>query len=113
MSVFSERVSALLLQNKLSQKELAISAGVTQSAMSYYVKGERTPSGEVLSRIAIALGTSTDYLLGNSSDPLQNNDNETLKYIQRNLEKLDETNLKKAESILKTVFDDLFQDDEE
>ena len=104
MSVFSERVSLLISQKGLSQKELAIKAGVTESAMSYYVKGERTPRGEVLSRIAKALDCSTDYLLGNERE---------LQYLQRNLGKLDPEQLKKAENILKSVFDDIFEDDEE
>lgn len=38
MSVFSERISELMKSNRLSQKELAARAGVTESAMSYYVK---------------------------------------------------------------------------
>lgn len=104
MSVFSERVSLLISQKGISQKDLAIKAGVTESAMSYYVKGERIPRGEVLSRIAKALGTSTDYLLGNDGK---------LQYLQRNLGKLDSEQLKKAENILKSVFDDIFEDDEE
>ena len=104
MSVFSERVSLLLSQKEISQKELASKAGVTESAMSYYVKGERIPRGEVLSRIAKALSTSTDYLLGNDGK---------LQYLQRNLGKLDSEQLKKAENVLKSVFDDIFEDDEE
>ena len=104
MSVFSERVSLLISQKGLSQKELAIKAGVTESAMSYYVKGDRTPRGEVLSRIAKALDCSTDYLLGYEMQ---------LQYLQRNLGKLDPEQLKKAENILKSVFDDVFEDDEE
>jgi transcriptional regulator with XRE-family HTH domain len=113
MSIFSERISLLLAEKKLSQKELADKADVTESAMSYYVKGERTPRGEVLSKIANALNTSTDYLLGNSPNNISNNDNGTLMYLQRNLRKLDVENLKKAESLLKTVFDDIFDNDEE
>ena len=112
MSIFSERISLLLTEKKLSQKELADKAGVTESAMSYYVKGERTPRGEILSRIANALNTSTDYLLGNSPNNISKNENATLMYLQRNLGKLNDENLKKAESILKTVFDKIFDDEE-
>lgn len=113
MSIFSERISLLLSQKKLSQKELAIKAGVTESAMSYYVKGERTPRGEVLSRIAKALNCSTDYLLGNGSDDYPDKDSEPLQYLQRNLGKLDTDQLKRAENILKAAFDDIFNDDDE
>lgn len=113
MTIFSERVSLLLSQRKLTQKELATKAGVTESAMSYYVKGERTPRGEILSRIAKALDTSTDYLLGNKSEVTARNDNEPLQYLQRNLGKLNTEQLKRAENILKNVFDNIFEDDEE
>ena len=55
MSIFSERTSTLMHQYGLNQKDLAKMAGVTESAMSYYIKGERTPRSDVLTRIAKAL----------------------------------------------------------
>jgi transcriptional regulator with XRE-family HTH domain len=112
MSVFSERVTALMNSLGLSQKELAAKVGVTESAMSYYVKGARTPRSDVLTRMAKELETTTDYLLG-TSDSLQNTESQELLYLQRNLGKLDPERLKKAETILKTVFDDIFEDDDE
>ena len=111
MSVFSDRISSLMLKQKITQKQLAEKAGVTESAMSYYVKGDRTPRSDVLSRIAKALGTTTDYLLGNEVVSVQ--DENKLTYLQRNLGKLDEEQLKKAETVLKAVFDDIFEDEED
>lgn len=108
MSVFSERVTELMIKKNLSQKELAEITGVTESAMTYYVKGLRTPRSDVLVRIANALGTSTDFLLGNAESSV-----EDLRYLQRNLQKLDPKQLKKAENILKATFDDIFDDDED
>ena len=64
MSIFSERLTILMKSKGFTQKEFATKANITESAMSYYVKGLRTPSGEVLARIAKALDTTTDYLLG-------------------------------------------------
>lgn len=113
MSIFSKRISLLLSQKNLSQKELANKAGVTESAMSYYVKGERTPRGEVLSRIAKALNCSTDYLLGNDTGDNVSDTGAPLHYLQRNLGKLDSQQIKKAENILKAAFDDIFDEDEE
>jgi bacteriophage CI repressor helix-turn-helix domain len=112
MSVFSERLIALMKQNGINQKELAQKAGVTESAMSYYVKGDRTPRSDVLTRIAKALETTTDYLLGSFalSSEVPNGE---LQYLQRNLGKLDAYQLKKAENILKAAFDDIFDDDDE
>ena len=112
MSVFSERLTALMKQNKINQKQLAQMAGVTESAMSYYVKGERTPRSDVLTRIAKALETTTDYLLG-TSDTVFDSSQGSLQYLQRNLGKLDADQLKKAENILKAAFDDIFDDDDD
>lgn len=112
MSIFSERMSELMKSNGLSQKELAIKAGVTESAMSYYAKGERTPRSDVLTRIAKALGTTTDYLLGNASEATLNSDSKDLQYLQRNLRKLSTEQLKRAETMLKAAFYDIFDDGE-
>ncbi len=111
MSAFSDRISNLMSKQKITQKQLAEKASVTESAMSYYVKGDRTPRSDVLSRIAKALGTTTDYLLGNEVVSAQ--DDNKLTYLQRNLGKLDEEQLKKAETVLKAVFDDIFEDEED
>lgn len=112
MSVFSERINLLMNQYHLTQKQLADKAKVTEAAMSYYVKGERTPRSDVLGRIAKALDTTTDYLLGNSND-LTDQSSEQLQYLQRNLGKLDANQLKKAENILKAVFDGIFNDEDD
>lgn len=59
----TERLSELLNSRGMSQKDLATKTGITESAISHYVKGDRTPRGSNLSKIAVALGTTTDYLL--------------------------------------------------
>lgn len=113
MSLFSDRLMLLMKEQGLSQKILASRSNVTESAMSYYVKGLRTPSGEVLARIAKALNTTSDYLLGITDNSNLTDEVEELKYLQRNLGKLDKSQLKKAEEMLKIMFDDIFDDDEE
>ncbi len=57
-------IKELLEQKGISQKELAISSGVTEAAMSHYIKGDRVPRGANLLNIAKALGTTTNMLLG-------------------------------------------------
>lgn len=113
MSVFSQRLTLLMKAQGITQKIVAQKANVTESAMSYYVSGDRTPRGEVLSRIAQALETTTDYLLGNTSESAPPKGEKKLQYLQRNLGKLDPAQLKKAENILKAAFDDIFDNDEE
>ena len=52
---FGERLSELIKMRNYSQKALAMKAGVTEAAMSHYVKGDRYPRASVLARIADAL----------------------------------------------------------
>ena len=110
MSVFSKRLVELINIKGLSQKDFAKMADITESAASYYLKGMRTPSGEILVRISKALDTTTDYLLGRTDNIKQSETQGELRYLQRNLGKLDDEQLKKAEEILKLVFDDIFEE---
>ncbi len=57
---FNGRLALLLQQKDMTQKELAVRAGVTEAAMSHYIKGDRTPRASVITRIAEALGTTVD-----------------------------------------------------
>ncbi len=113
MTIFSERITELMSRYKMNQKELAVKAGVTESAMSYYVQGKRVPRSDVLTKMAKALNTTTDYLLGSTATASNEAAQGELQYLQRNLGKLDADQLKKAENILKAAFDDIFDDDED
>ncbi len=62
-NLFSKRLEELLKARGMTQKELAAKSGVTEAAMSHYIKGDRTPRSVVLSRIATALNTTSDYLM--------------------------------------------------
>ena len=66
-TVLSKRIVELLKEKNMSQKELSEKADITESALSHYIKGDRTPRSDTLSSIAIVLNTSTDYLLGNDA----------------------------------------------
>ncbi len=60
----TNRISELLFERKMTQKELAQKAQMTESAISHYIKGDRVPRGVNLIKIARALETTTDDLLG-------------------------------------------------
>lgn len=60
---FSIRLEQMLKARNMTQKELAKKAEVTEAAMSHYVKGDRTPRSSVLARIAMALNTTSEYLM--------------------------------------------------
>jgi|UPI00054DFDC7 transcriptional regulator with XRE-family HTH domain len=57
------RIKEMLMQKELTQKELSEMTGITESAISHYVKGDRVPRGANLVKIAKALGTTADDLL--------------------------------------------------
>ncbi len=67
-SSISERLASLMKEKNMMQKELAERAGVTEAAVSHYVKGDRCPRASVLARLADALGTTSDYLLGGDAE---------------------------------------------
>ena len=54
----------LRLQAGLTQKQLGERVGVTKSVISFYELRERTPSPEVLVKLAAIFRVSADYLLG-------------------------------------------------
>lgn len=62
-----ERISELISQKGMTQRELASMVHVTDVSMSRYVKGERIPKGPIIANIAKALNTTSDYLLGQDS----------------------------------------------
>ena len=64
---FGERLALLIKEKGLSQRELAQKAGVTEAAMSLYVKGTRIPRASVLARVAEALNTTSDYLMNGTA----------------------------------------------
>ena len=61
---FGERLSKLLNEKNMTQKELSDKAGVNVVSMSRYVHGSRIPRARVVVSMAKVLGVSTDYLLG-------------------------------------------------
>ena len=61
---FGDRVSLLLEQQGISQREIAGILGITEATISRYIKGEREPKPEMIANIATILKTTSDYLLG-------------------------------------------------
>ena len=63
-TAFSNRITALRKERGLSQKEVAMSLGVSQALLSHYEKGVRECGLEFVVRCADYFGVTTDYLLG-------------------------------------------------
>lgn len=61
---FGTMLKELRKKSGMTQKQLASQIGVTKSVISFYELHERTPSPEVLIKLASTFHVSTDYLLG-------------------------------------------------
>ena len=93
---FGERVLTLLDQQNMSQRDLAKVLGMTEAAISRYIKGDREPKPETIANIATTLRTTSDYLLGLED----NNNSEEMGYprlkrlIARNADTMSESEKK-------------------
>lgn len=58
------KLKNLRIQSKLTQLQVAKRVGVSKSVISSYETTARCPSYEVLAKLAVLYGVTTDYLLG-------------------------------------------------
>lgn len=58
-----DKLKELMESKSIGQGEMADAAGVSASAMSYFVRGVKQPSLAVAKRIADKLGVTVDELL--------------------------------------------------
>lgn len=61
---FGNTLKELRQKAGMTQKDLASKVGVTKSVISYYELSERSPSPEMLMKLAAIFHVSTDFLLG-------------------------------------------------
>ncbi len=97
---FSTRLRELIEAREITQKELAVRSGVTEAAMSHYVKGDRTPRSAVLSRIATALNTTSDYLMEGIPQDYVNEIGYARRLIARNVDQMTAAEKREILSIL-------------
>jgi len=62
--IFKERVNELYRDQQTSAAAMAKKAGISTSAMNFYLAGTRRPDIEALQKICSAFGCSADWLLG-------------------------------------------------
>ncbi len=77
----ADRITKLLHERNMTQKELALSANITESTVSHYIKGDRVPRGVNLVKVAKALETTADYLLEQDCSYNRENDLKLAKTI--------------------------------
>ena len=63
MTLFKDRLKAELERKGWSQRQLARAAGLTESAISHYMSGERTPRIDTTGAIAQALDVPLSALV--------------------------------------------------
>ena len=61
---FGDKLRTLRTESGMTQTELAKRLNITKSVVSYYELQERTPSPDVLIKLATIFHVTTDYLLG-------------------------------------------------
>ncbi len=71
MAKIGDRIMELMKKTDYTQKELASMVGVTEAAMSRYLKNEREPRMEVIANLATALNTTSDYLINGKEDEIK------------------------------------------
>lgn len=63
MEPFGTALRHLMADRRMEQLELATIAKVSQSAISYYLRGERNPRPRTIEWIARALGLEPEYFI--------------------------------------------------
>lgn len=68
MSNFTTRVKNLLIEKKLSQKDLAKMSNIAEASICRYLRGDSEPRLDIIANIAKALDVSESYLIGETND---------------------------------------------
>jgi len=63
-----ERIKFLLNQKGITQKDLALNIGISQTHAGYIIKGLREPTAGIVKKIAVFLDVSMDWLMGGGRD---------------------------------------------
>ena len=63
---FGEIVKELRLQRNMSQMDLAVATGISQSAIAKWELGKTEPTATAIITLSRFFGETTDYLLGES-----------------------------------------------
>jgi len=100
---FAQRLKKARIDKGLSQTELGNLAGIHYTQVGRYENKGAQPSAEILSKLANALGVSSDYLINGNTDELAErslNDKELLNQFKA-IEQMDD----KDKGIVKTLID--------
>ena len=60
---WNEKVRVLMENKNMTQKDLSLKSGITESSISRYLRGNKHPRMDILVNLAKALEVETNYLL--------------------------------------------------
>lgn len=85
---FKDQLQRALSLAGMTQKQLAEKAGITEAAVSHYLKGDRTPRAAVVSKMAEVLNCSLEFLLGAKKEDNVVEFDDLLKIVARSKKQL-------------------------
>ena len=100
MGEMGKRLKALIEKKGITQKDLADEVGCTDAAISHYIKGDRVPRASVLTKLAIALDTTSEYLMEGIPTDVSDEIDYAKKLIARNATQMSKTEKKEIINIL-------------
>ena len=106
MGTMGERIKELLEKKGITQRELAERTGCTEAAVSHYIKGDRIPRASILTKIAIVLETTSDYLMEGIPVEVKEELGYAKKLIARNVSQMSKAEKKEILDILMGGDDD-------
>jgi transcriptional regulator with XRE-family HTH domain len=120
--MLGDKVKMLRKEMKITQQELAIDIGVSQSTIGMIEGNKQGASNDTLVKLANALNTTVDFLLSNDIKEVDINDkiddknnvpkleDDDIRRIERARKKMDPKNKEKMMKILRSAFDEYFDD---
>lgn len=116
--MLGDKVKLLRKGMKITQQKLAETIGVSQSTIGMIEGNKQGASNDTLIKLATALNTTVDFLLsdnveevsaaGNNSEAMIEDDD--IRRIERARRKMDPKNKEKMMKILRSAFDEYFDD---
>ena len=116
--MLGDKVKLLRTKMKITQQKLALTIDVSQSTIGMIEGNKQGASNDNLLKLASALNTTVDYLLSDNIEYLEINDknNDTtmedddIRRIERARKKMDPKNKEKMMKLLRSAFDEYFDD---
>ena len=98
MDTISNRLKGLRKEKDVMQKDVANFLDISSSAYGFYEQGKRTPTSDIVVKLAEYFDVSTDYLLGKTDNRnieiKNNNDTNKEKDFEEEIEKIINSNEK-------------------